>query len=210
MSIWRDPWYWQRKYAKTPSELARVNELDRILSNLRIERIGTPIQLPNLYRIDDFVPPGLPNGDLRDGINITGVVYKVIDLNKKEEVPRRTNYKLGSREVLGGTSYSYVLVPFEDQDKNGNTFFENVDEKNATLNFDPRVAHIYYQYEGEDSEIAGQVMATQQSGLSSCVKMANRDNEFMLFDAGKYLSAVLGGIIESNPEYFPQENTMEK
>ena len=211
MAMWRDPWFYQRKNAKTPKDINTVKKLDRILSNIQIQQVGTPISLPNLYKYDDIIPPDLPNGDLRDGLNIKGIVIKVIDLNQLDTVNRRINNKLGSCEVLGGTAVSYVVVPYEDYAPNSKTpSFENLDVNKSTLNFDPRVAHIYYQYYGEESRIAGQVIATQQRDFARNVKMVNQDNEYILFDSGKYFSAVLGGVINANPEYFPDPNEVNQ
>lgn len=186
------------KKVKTQAESNLVNKTAQYLSNMEVFKIGT-FSVQNIYDITDTKPLILPNGDVRRGPVVRFEIVRITDLNDRTETGRSVNNSKAAREVLGGATISYAVVPLEEIDKNGRANFFNIPLANSTEIFDPRLVALS-TYPRDISDIAQVEKASQGRLFQNSVKTINTDNEFIPFNPTNYYTGVLNAVLDANPQ----------
>ena len=184
--------------AVTPYQKNLVNKIAEYMKGMQVDKLGT-FTAPNLYDINDYTSPILPNGLLKEPLHVKFGIYRITDSNIKSETGRKTNYSSGARELFDGTTISYAVVPLEDLDKNGKPNFVNIPDVNgATQVFDPRLVALS-TYPREISDIAGAEKALESRDFNNAFQTINTDNEYIPFSPRDYYKGLLEAVLNANP-----------
>ena len=185
--------------AVVPYQKNLLNRIADYMKNMEVDQLAT-FNSRNLYSVNDVGSPLLPNGQLKTPLKVTFGIYRIIDLNDKIETGRKENKSSGAREVLGGSTISYAVVPLEDIDKNGKAHFYNLPSiSGATEVFDPRLVALS-TYPNEVSNIAATEKAWQSRDFNNSFQTINTDDEFIPFSPKDYYSSLLTSVLKAYPQ----------